>query len=114
MFVYILRCKGDNLYTGITTDFCRRIRQHTGKIKGGAKYTRSYPPLTVEVVWYAEDDTVARKAEYLIKKLSRKEKEILISYPEKINEKFSECKFDCVLREKDIDKVCCDGVSLNG
>ena len=45
--VYILRCKDDTLYTGITDDLARRMAAHnSGK---GAKYTRGRGP--VEVVY---------------------------------------------------------------
>ena len=38
---YILKC--DNYtYNGCTNNFKRRIRQHNGEIKGGAKYTHSF------------------------------------------------------------------------
>ena len=42
-FVYLIRCRGDTLYAGITTDLPRRMRQHRGELPGGAKYTR-FPP----------------------------------------------------------------------
>ena len=36
-FVYMLRCRGDVYYTGLTTDIARRYRLHlSGK---GAKFT---------------------------------------------------------------------------
>ena len=42
-FVYIVRCRDDTLYTGITTDLRRRMRQHRGELPGGAKRTTSWP-----------------------------------------------------------------------
>ena len=35
-YIYILRCKGDVLYTGITTDIKRRLAEHSGQAEGGA------------------------------------------------------------------------------
>ena len=41
---YICYClksvKGNKTYVGITNNWKRRLRQHCGKIKGGARYTR--------------------------------------------------------------------------
>ncbi len=74
--VYIVRCKDDTLYTGITTDLPARLQAHnTGK---GAKYTRGRSP--VVLVWSEGDlsESDARKREMEVKKLSRKEKEGLI------------------------------------
>jgi len=77
-YTYILRCADDTLYTGITTDIDRRVREHNGEGAVGAKYTRVRRP--VELVYTAEfaDRSTATKEEMHIKRLSRKEKEILI------------------------------------
>lgn len=75
-YVYILRCEGNFLYTGITTDMTRRFSEHLeGK---GAKYTKSHKPLKIEAVWEAETKGEALKAEYKIKQLTKPEKEALI------------------------------------
>ncbi|HED06305.1 MAG TPA: GIY-YIG nuclease family protein, partial [Ignavibacteria bacterium] len=37
--VYILKCSGDTLYTGSTVDMNKRLREHNGLLKNGAKYT---------------------------------------------------------------------------
>ncbi len=75
--VYILRCKDDSLYTGITVDVAKRLVVHNaGK---GAKYTRSRLP--VVLVWseVVESEGAARVREGEIKKLSRAEKEKIIA-----------------------------------
>ena len=43
-YIYTLRCADGSLYTGITTDVKRRMRQHLGHIKGGAKYNARHRP----------------------------------------------------------------------
>ena len=42
-YVYLLRCADGSLYTGMTPDIARRLRQHVGRLPGCAKYTRSHP-----------------------------------------------------------------------
>jgi len=76
--VYILRCSDDTLYTGITTDLKRRVKEHNGT-KLGAKYTSNRRP--VELVYFenCDDKIDACKKEYAIKQLSRKEKQRLIN-----------------------------------
>lgn len=80
-YVYMLRCRGDVYYTGMTVDMRRRFRLHqTGK---GAKFTRSHPPEALAALWRCGDKTAAARAEYAIKKcLKRREKEQLIAAPE--------------------------------
>ncbi|MFH1078149.1 MAG: GIY-YIG nuclease family protein [Patescibacteria group bacterium] len=70
--VYILRCADGTLYTGITNDLARRVERHNAGT--GAKYTRSRGP--VEVVWSKRttSESVARKKEAAIKKMTRAEK----------------------------------------
>jgi putative endonuclease len=75
--VYILRCKDSTLYTGITIDLERRVKQHNdGK---GSKYTQNRRPVTVV---YKEKkmgraSALVREAE--IKHYSKDKKEQLVS-----------------------------------
>lgn len=74
-FVYLLRCSDNSLYCGVTNDIEKRVSKHsTGK---GAKYTRSRLP--VDLVWQSSgtDRSTALKAEYYIKKHTKREKELL-------------------------------------
>ena len=74
---YILRCNDGSFYTGWTNNLENRIKTHNfGK---GGKYTRSRLP--VELVYSESFETKqeAMKREREIKKLSRIEKEKLIS-----------------------------------
>ncbi len=75
-FVYILECKDGSLYTGITTNVERRLKEHK-QGKGGA-FTRSKK---VTKILYSEsqpDRSLALKREAQIKNLPRPEKLALI------------------------------------
>jgi len=76
-FLYVVRCSDNSFYTGITTDITRRLNEHNTTSKG-AKYTRSRRP--VELVYWTDfkDRSTAAKAEARFKKLSRKEKEMIL------------------------------------
>ena len=61
-YVYMLLCRDDSLYTGITPNLQQRMRQHTGQLKGGARYTALRPPKKIAAVWTAPDRSTASKA----------------------------------------------------
>ena len=75
-FVYILRCDGDSLYTGITKDVSRRCEQHNTGL--ASRYTRSRLPVSLEYQEEQPNQSMALKRELAIKALSRKAKEALI------------------------------------
>jgi putative endonuclease len=77
-FVYILECSDETLYTGITTDPQRRLKEHNSSAKG-AKYTKQRRPVSLVYKEMCEDRSSASKREYAIKKLSRQEKITLIN-----------------------------------
>ena len=71
-FIYILRCNDGTLYTGITNNLDKRIKQHNeGK---GAKYTRGRGPVALVKFFEVLTKSDALKVEYHIKQLSREEK----------------------------------------
>ncbi len=76
-YVYMLECADTSLYTGITTDVVRRISEHNGEAKGGAKYTRVKRP--VKLVYSEEfpSRSLALKREHAIKCLTHIEKKKL-------------------------------------
>lgn len=78
-FVYLIRTEQGVLYTGISTDPARRLRQHQGKIGGGAKALRGKGQL--HLVWQtqAPNRSIASQWEYQLKKLPKKAKEQLVS-----------------------------------
>lgn len=73
--VYLIRCSDGTLYTGITTDIERRLREHaTGK---GAKYFRGREPVELLYLEEGHDRSSASKREIAIKRLKRTEKDLL-------------------------------------
>lgn len=85
-YLYLLECADQSIYTGITTDLDRRLREHkegtAGKNKSkskGANYTSAKG--AVKIVYSEEhpDRSSASKREAEIKKMSRQEKLELIA-----------------------------------
>jgi putative endonuclease len=76
-FLYILRCGDGSLYTGVTLDLERRLAQH--RAGRASRYTRTRLP--VSLVWSRELGSWgdALREEVRIKRLSRPEKEALVS-----------------------------------
>lgn len=76
-YLYLIRSHNNHLYTGITTDVERRLHQHqTGK---GAKALRGRGALTLVFSQRVGDHSLALKIEYRIKKLTKLQKERLVS-----------------------------------
>lgn len=73
--VYIILCSDDTLYTGITTDIERRLRQH-GEGRG-AKYFRGRQPKELIYLEGRHDRSSASKRELAIKALKRSDKHLL-------------------------------------
>lgn len=78
-YIYIIRCEGGLLYTGITTDITRRLDEHFGRTEKCAKYTRSHRAEALEALWTAANRSLASKLEYRIKQLPKEKKLRLIA-----------------------------------
>ena len=85
-YTYILRCKDNSLYTGITTDLERRLKEHKEKGEKTAKYTLTHIAEKMETAWESENRVLASKLEFNIKRLAKKQKEELIKNPKLLNE----------------------------
>ncbi len=77
-YVYILRCSGNTLYTGITADIDRRMSEHFGQTEKCARYTKSHKAEKLEVYWQTENRSLASRLEYRIKQLTKPQKLRLI------------------------------------
>ncbi len=75
----MLQCADDTLYTGITTDVNRRIKEHNSDNKKGARYTRVRRPVCLVYLEDCDNRSHASSREYHLKKLPRTEKLKLVS-----------------------------------
>ncbi len=76
-WVYVARTQKNKLYTGITTDLQRRLREHAGSPRG-AKALRGDPPRELAYAEAAFSRSQALEREAAIKRLSRPGKEALL------------------------------------
>lgn len=75
--LYILRCKNNALYTGITNNLEARLKKHaSGK---GSKYVWANMPFKLVYTEEHSDKSSALKREIEVKSLTKEEKEKLIS-----------------------------------
>jgi len=75
-FVYIIKCEDGSLYTGATNDLEKRFEAHkSGK---ASKYTRSHIAKRIVFSEKYDNNILALRREREIKKLTRKEKLVLI------------------------------------
>ena len=79
-YVYVLLCADFSFYCGITTNVERRLKQHNGKIKGGAKYTRSKRPCKYLYFEECFNRSDASKKEFKFKNLTKSKKIKVLNY----------------------------------
>jgi len=71
--LYVLKCADGTLYSGITVDLARRVKEHNSS-KLGAKYTRGRRPVKLVFFKRFRNRSAAAAAEARVKKLSRRQK----------------------------------------
>ena len=71
-YVYIVECRDGTLYTGISNNVDKRIRDHNSGI--GSRYTKGRRPVKLIRKWDCADKSHASKMEYRIKRLTREGK----------------------------------------
>jgi putative endonuclease len=76
-FVYIVRCRDGSLYTGITTDLFRRLRQHNAG--RASRYTRSRVPIVLVFSESGMTRSEALRREAAIKRMKRRDKKVLLA-----------------------------------
>ena len=93
-YTYMIRCKDNSIYTGITTDLQRRILEHKSQNEKSAKYTKHHEIKKIEIAWSSDNKILASKLEYHIKKrLTKIQKEnLIINY--KLLKQYSKDKID--------------------
>lgn len=78
-YVYLLRCNDNSLYCGVTTNPTRRTVEHNNCNKKAAKYTRARRPVSLVYQKLCNNKVAAYQQEYQLKRLSKKQKERLIT-----------------------------------
>lgn len=76
--VYILKTSRATLYTGITNNLIKRLKEHKSKGKKSAKYMRSFNSFDLVHTEKFKTKSEALKRESQIKNLTKKQKEAII------------------------------------
>ena len=83
--VYIVKCSDKSFYTGITNNLKKRLEIH---ISGnGSKYLRGRLPIKLIYKENFANRSQASKREIAIKKLNKKEKQLIINCKNKIKKR---------------------------
>jgi putative endonuclease len=77
-FAYMVLCRDNTLYTGVTTDPLRRQAEHNS-VAGGCRYTRTRRPVRLVFVEKHPDRSGACRRELEIKRMAAAEKHRLIA-----------------------------------
>jgi putative endonuclease len=77
----MLRCADGSIYTGISTDVDRRLREHNLGGRQGARYTRARLPVVLIYTEKSADRSSASKREAALRRLDHQTKVGLCSDP---------------------------------
>ena len=89
-YIYIVRCRGGSLYTGIAADIEKRLQAHFTRGAACAKYTRSHPAEALAALWRTDGHAAAARLEVFLKQLPRAKKLALIAGETDIETLFGE------------------------
>ena len=78
-YFYILRCSDNSLYSGITNDLEKRLKEHNSAQGRGAKYTRAKGPVTLVHSEKLSNRSSALKREAEVKRWRKDKKEELVA-----------------------------------
>ncbi len=78
-YFYILRCSDNSLYSGITKDPQRRVKEHNFDNAKASKYTRARRPVKLVYTEKCKSKESALKREAEVKSWEKKKKEALVS-----------------------------------
>lgn len=70
--VYVLKCRNNFLYTGLTNNLEKRLKEHERGT--GSKFVRSHKPFELIKTIPCENASEARRLEYKLKRLKRSAK----------------------------------------
>ena len=93
-YTYMLRCEDNSIYTGITIDLERRLKEHLEQKGKGAKYTKRHKAKKMDAAWKSKDRVLASRLESALKTLKKEEKEKLIAKESKLSD-FFEVRLEC-------------------
>ncbi len=91
--VYVLKCRNNYLYIGITNDIDKRLKEHERGT--GSKFVRSRRPFELVKTIPCKNSSEARSLEHKLKRLKRNKKiEVLDLDIGPIEQYCSDAKFD--------------------
>lgn len=76
--LYMIRCRDDSLYTGVTNDLARRLQEHAAEGAACAKYLRGKGPFLLVYTCTVGSRPEALRAEHRVKALGKAAKERLV------------------------------------
>lgn len=79
-FLYVLETKHKHFYTGITTQWRRRFKEHSSNTVKSAKALRGKGPLTLRYCVQVPSHSIALQAEYWLKKQGKNKKTSIVEH----------------------------------